>query len=888
MRKTNYLKSLLIAVALLVGGSSAWADATSIYERGTTNAWTANDVAEGAWSAGTIGTNGLEVTNGVASSILITPTSNVSLLTWTVTWNPGNATGTANNTNAYISFGDVTFKFYGSSWRTDVTIGGTTTQLSGGGATRGRDYVITVTINQSNNKVNYVFNDNGTEITGSGITAKAGSFTTLTHGLGGKSPNWTNTSTLKKVEITEEETEVLSYGTIITKYQLEDGTALCEDVMEDVDLGEKFTPVTKSFVSKYYDYTYKEGADEIASVSGNATINIVYTKSLKAEYADYNILFVEDYVPVPTTATGWSTSTGGRYDPIIAESNGDYYMTVNQANRNNNGATVTGTTLTGTAEAGADFTLLFDIQLGAAKDRTSDITKFTLNDAANSAAILSFTASATGSTTWKINDSETATVTMAVGTWYSVKLTRKGAKTYLTITKRDDNSIAFSYSEIPTLSENGGLGKMILITNRYYANLAMDNFLVRDVVSSEDIIYLYSVKAVAGEEEIALLASGTTDAGNEYSVVLNQVISVGGKYYVLDEESVSNYKLTYTMPDGDDNHVVNYKEDPTIIYYTEGTPTAYMNEVVPEEGGEAYSGGTYMTTNTSANHGNARNRGYGLGNLAAGQYEITASIVNNNGRRICVRTDAGGYNGGNEPLVTISGKGLKTGAFALGSVKNVVITGPNSGTADGNKSTHMEDFDYIIIRKVSDVAAEYVKVSNAGYATYYSENALDFTATGLTAYIAKVENNMVTFEPVTTIPANTGVLLKGEANTYTVPVIESSNTDVSTNAFNGSLIYVKVEDTGIFVLMNNDEGVGFYKTANAFTIGAHTAYLPASVAAARFIGLDATATGISDASRLMNNEKMNKELYNLQGQRVAGAQPKKGLYIQEGRKVIIK
>jgi hypothetical protein len=47
-------------------GSNAWADATSLYERGTTNAWAASDVASGQWSAGTV-TEGLAAAGGKLS-----------------------------------------------------------------------------------------------------------------------------------------------------------------------------------------------------------------------------------------------------------------------------------------------------------------------------------------------------------------------------------------------------------------------------------------------------------------------------------------------------------------------------------------------------------------------------------------------------------------------------------------------------------------------------------------------------------------------------------------------------------------------------------------------------------------------------------------------------
>ena len=283
-------KMLLVAMGLCAGSMSAWGDPTSIYERGTTTAWASTDVGDGAWSNGTIGTNGLEVTNGVASSLAVSPTSNKSVLTWTATWNPGNATGTANNTNAYISFGDVTFAFYGSSWYTKVTIGGTTTQLTGGGATRERDYIITVTINQTTNEVSYEFNDNGTKITGTGTTASAGSFTTLTHGLGGTSPSWTNTATLKKVEVTEEEyTGTTADYTV--KYLCGE-TEIKESVTRSGEVG---SPITLQSTDKETFYNsdntikYLYDSDDVSNKTiandGSTVVSVYFTAATKYTYS---------------------------------------------------------------------------------------------------------------------------------------------------------------------------------------------------------------------------------------------------------------------------------------------------------------------------------------------------------------------------------------------------------------------------------------------------------------------------------------------------------------------------------------------------------------------------------------------------------------------------
>ena len=87
--------------------------------------------------------------------------------------------------------------------------------------------------------------------------------------------------------------------------------------------------------------------------------------------------------------------------------------------------------------------------------------------------------------------------------------------------------------------------------------------------------------------------------------------------------------------------------------------------------------------------------------------------------------------------------------------------------------------------------------------------------------------------------------------------------------------------------MNGSNGIGFYKNSNAFTLRANSAYLPAEAVetadARTFIGFDGEATGIAE----VNTQKDNaKRMFDLQGRKVTNAA--KGLYIVDGRKVVVK
>ena len=211
------------------------------------------------------------------------------------------------------------------------------------------------------------------------------------------------------------------------------------------------------------------------------TLALLLTAVTGAWAQSPTIYFQQDYA---TETVDWSTSTAGRYTPIVE----DGYLTVTQNQRANNGVTLTCTATQGKVDAGKDFTMTFNVKLGASTQQTA--TAFNIYDAANSAPILSFAEGSAGATAWKINGgTQTATVSAGGGkslnelSWIFVQVTSiAGGKTYLTLKDEQNNIIdRFDKTEIPTISVAGGLGKMTFVTSRYSANFAIDNVLVRDV-----------------------------------------------------------------------------------------------------------------------------------------------------------------------------------------------------------------------------------------------------------------------------------------------------------------------------------------------------------------------------------------------------------------------
>ncbi len=173
------------------------------------------------------------------------------------------------------------------------------------------------------------------------------------------------------------------------------------------------------------------------------------------------------------------------------------------------------------------------------------------------------------------------------------------------------------------------------------------------------------------------------------------------------------------------------------------------------------------------------------------------------------------------------------------------------------------------------------------WATFSCNYALDFsTVTDLEAYIVTGhEGTTITKQQVTgTVPAGTGLLLNGA--TASIPVAASSSTNVSSNllkAGNGSEISA-VSGKTRYVLGVEGGKAQFQKIVSTpATVPVGKAYLQFDEEiASRSLGFDDEVTAIK-------NIKVGTEdnvYYDLNGRRVL--YPKKGLYIVNGKKVIVK
>ena len=340
-------------------------------------------------------------------------------------------------------------------------------------------------------------------------------------------------------------------------------------------------------------------------------------------------------------------------------------------------------------------------------------------------------------------------------------------------------------------------------------------------------------------------------------------------YYLCDE---TDFVQSGTFANGETvEKTISYTSDPSVVAFA---------EIGNNGTNAAYSGGAYTAVNSQMANCT----------LDAGVYVAEIKVISN------------GSSGTNHRKESVM-----VGGNAVGTTDNsdklfefpFTVTDDNTEVyIKGNGSSNYTDnLDYVIIKKLPATVS--VTISDAGYATFSSEYALDFSkaTSGLEAYmITGHSGNAITKTQVTgTVPASTGLLLKGDEGDYDIPVVAGSSTDVSANlmkAGTGASVSAESGKTKYVLGVNNNDTAGdtsddfaeFQKIVSTpATVPTGKAYLQfnevISVKSLSFID-DGNATGV-DAPVAAEAEE-DGIYYNLNGQQVT--KDYKGIVIKNGKK----
>ena len=228
-------------------------------------------------------------------------------------------------------------------------------------------------------------------------------------------------------------------------------------------------------------------------------------------------------------------------------------------------------------------------------------------------------------------------------------------------------------------------------------------------------------------------------------------------------------------------------------------------------------------------------------------------------------------------------------------------------------------------------------VNKYGYATESRDRVIDHTYTGkftsndVNAYIMKnYDGTQVTMVETDVIAENTGIVMYKSDNTtqFNAPLFVNA-CNVTADATDGNLLKPNVTASILdktsgnytnFVLtdisyhikdmtskpLSGEENIGFYRVGQSGTLGANKSYLQlptsdlnteAGAKGVVFLLWDdeeeitGITTQIDDASLLIDNGQLttgHADWYNLNGQKLSGKPSANGLYIMNGKKVLVK
>ncbi len=194
------------------------------------------------------------------------------------------------------------------------------------------------------------------------------------------------------------------------------------------------------------------------------------------------------------------------------------------------------------------------------------------------------------------------------------------------------------------------------------------------------------------------------------------------------------------------------------------------------------------------------------------------------------------------------------------------------------------------------ITSEDITIGDLGIGTFCGSNPIDLSGTeDVKAYVVssyEKATGQVTLTRTYYVPPFTGVVVKGNKGVYTIPagvgepvypnMMKGVTTDTNLNKVNG--------DYTNYVLANKGGNLGFYAVSDGSTLSAGKAYLPLPTAdlptAARGLTLNFDDGETTEIMKVASQEKAPQGYYDLQGRRVAN--PTSGLYIVNGKKVIIK
>ena len=336
----------------------------------------------------------------------------------------------------------------------------------------------------------------------------------------------------------------------------------------------------------------------------------------------------------------------------------------------------------------------------------------------------------------------------------------------------------------------------------------------------------------------------------------------------------------------------NYEDNDLTRNYYRGCKVA-SNSVTPSGVGV----GTYNSTATSDvsnKQGALALYAITLGTDVTLDRTVKATLPNTNNKTN--KTYANGADIEDQPYAYATAT-VNLGYNSVPDGKTPVYTATNGGTISGSTLT-MPASDVTVSAGLYDnslsLTANSANASN--WTTFYCGGVGYSVGNDVTIYkAAKNGTSSVTLTEVSggIIPAGQAVILKATASSVALTLTQ----DAATGDYTGNeLLGVDVEtpqdaNKTYYVLSKPAEkDFGFYKLKNSVNLGANKAYLEvATTGAPGFLGFDENTTGVVPIDNgQLTIDNWAGAWFSLDGRKLQGKPTEKGLYIVNGRKVVIK
>lgn len=294
------------------------------------------------------------------------------------------------------------------------------------------------------------------------------------------------------------------------------------------------------------------------------------------------------------------------------------------------------------------------------------------------------------------------------------------------------------------------------------------------------------------------------------------------------------------------------------------------------------------------------------------QIIITWDNSTANARQIDVYGNTNPYTSAAE-LYETSGntnQGELIGSLAKGET-TLTVEGnyPYVGIRSNDGALYIKDITFVW-EKVSEPTTGSFSITDAGFATYYTDKAFVMPENVQGGIVTKANNETsqltvsYNYQPGTVVPAKTPIVLKGEKGDYTVNYTTSEETAPAGNMLYGAdnvdadgMTFVEGTNVKYYKLaLGNDGKCGFYWGAAdgaAFEYTANRAFLAIDITdasqAPEGFSLDGDG-GTTGIDGVMNGNDNSQKIYTVTGVYAGKSLDKlpKGIYIVGGKKVAVK